>query len=93
MAKGTRGGRPGPDSLFKGKVIARRSALLTAAGNLRVDALRAKLAKELGRPKPVSFGDVVEALAHVFGDELTGEKVKAIAARINRQAELANTAA
>lgn len=82
-ATGQTAKRSGPPSLFKGKVIARRSAVFTSAGNVKIDALRARLARELGRAKPLSLGDVEEGLVHLFGEHMTGAMMQEIADQVN----------
>lgn len=81
--------RSGPKSLFTDKVLARRSACLTRLGNMELDALRTRLAADLGR-KSISLGDLFEVLVHHAGKTLDAATVQRIADRINAQTDRQN---
>lgn len=76
--------RDGPPCLFHYKSLAHRPAQLTRFGNAKLDDVRERLGRELGRRKPLAIGEVFEALLHEHGDELTGERAAEIAAGINK---------
>lgn len=90
MAKtSTQPKRSGPDSLFRGKVLARRSGCMTKFGNAKLDEDRARLGRELGMPKPLSVGDMLELLSHAYGGKISAELARSIAREINDKVDKA----